>query len=138
MGIALTCNDCVDCSLDIYLRRVEVENLRGGERDVRLFRHHDFNIGGSREGDTAYYDPAWRALIHYKGRHWFMVSGTDGKEWGLSSYATGRPNLRRRTALRVCKFTTSVFDCCMTPRNREVKDLQTLSRPVGPTPRTDR
>jgi len=89
MGIALTCNDCVDCSLDIYLRRVEVENLHGGERDVRLFWHQDFNIGGSREGDTAYYDPSRKALIHYKGRHWFMVSGSNGKEWGLSSYATG-------------------------------------------------
>lgn len=89
MGLILTCHDCVDCNLDIYLRRVEIENLRGGERDVRLFWHQDFNIGGSREGDTAYYDPVRRALIHYKGRHWFLVSGTNGKEWGLSSYATG-------------------------------------------------
>lgn len=89
LGLALTCHDCVDCSLDIYLRRIEIENLRGGERDVRLFFHHDLNIAGSREGDTAYYDPAHRALIHYKGRHWFLVSGTNGQEWGLSSYAIG-------------------------------------------------
>jgi oligosaccharide amylase len=90
MGLRLTCHDCVDCSADIYLRRIEVENLRGeGERDVRLFWHQDFNIAGSREGDTAYYDPARRALIHYKGQHWFLISGTNGKEWGLSSYAVG-------------------------------------------------
>ncbi len=89
MQIALTCHDCVDCNLDIFLRRVEIENLGGGERDIRLFWHQDFNIAGSREGDTAYYDPARRALIHYKGRFWFLVSGTNGREWGLSSYATG-------------------------------------------------
>jgi oligosaccharide amylase len=89
MGLALTCHDCVDCNLDIYLRCIEIENLRGGERDVRLFWHQDFNISASREGDTAYYDPARRALIHYKGHHWFLISGTNGSEWGLSSYATG-------------------------------------------------
>ena len=89
LGLALTCHDCVDCNLNIYLRRVEIENLRGGERDVRLFWHQDFNIAASREGDTAYYDPARRALIHYKGSHWFLISGANAREQGLSSYATG-------------------------------------------------
>jgi len=89
MGLILTCHDCVDCNANIFLRRVEIENLHGGERDVRLFWHHDLNIAGSREGDTAYYDPARRALIHYKGQHWFLFSGSNGKEWGLSSYAVG-------------------------------------------------
>lgn len=89
MGLSLICNDCVDCNSDIFMRRVEIHNLGGGERDVRLFWHHDLNIAGSREGDTAYYDPARRALIHYKGQHWFLLSGSNGKEWGLSSYAVG-------------------------------------------------
>ncbi len=89
MGLRLICHDCVDCSSDTYLRRIELENLHGGERDVRLFWHHDLNIAGSREGDTAYYDPSRRALIHYKGQHWFLISGTNGREWGLSSYAVG-------------------------------------------------
>ena len=89
MGLILTCNDCVDCNSDIFLRRVEVENTLGGERDVRLFWHHDLNIAGSRDGDTAFYDPTRRALLHYKGPHWFLINGTNGEEWGLSSYAVG-------------------------------------------------
>lgn len=89
MGLALVCHDCVDCNLDIFLRKVEVENLWDYERDVRLFWHQDLNINGSREGDTAYYDPARRALLHYKSHYWFLISGTNGREWGLSSYATG-------------------------------------------------
>lgn len=89
MGLRLICQDCVDCNSDILLRRVEIHNLFGGERDVRLFWHHDLNIQSSREGDTAYYDPIHRAILHYKGRHWFLISGTNGKEWGLSSYAVG-------------------------------------------------
>lgn len=89
LGLALLCRDCVDCNKDIFLRQVEIENLRPEERDVRLFWHHDLNIAGSREGDTAYYDPERRALFHYKGAHWFLISGTNGQEWGLSSHAVG-------------------------------------------------
>ncbi len=89
LGLRLVCHDCIDCNLDIYLRKIEIENLQGGERDVRLFWHQDFNIAGSREGDTAYYDPATRSLIHYKGQHWFLINGGSESDWGLSSYATG-------------------------------------------------
>ncbi len=89
MGLKLTCHDCVDCSSDVYLRKIVVENLKDGERDVRLFWHLDLNIAGSREGDTAYYDPRQKALIHYKGRHWILISGANERDWGLSSYAVG-------------------------------------------------
>ena len=89
LGLALTCSDCVDCNSDTLLRRVEIENLQGGVRDARLFWHLDLNLGGSREGDTAFYDPTRRALMHYKGPHWFLMSGTNGTDWGLSSYAVG-------------------------------------------------
>ncbi len=89
LGLRLICNDCVDCSADVYMRRIEVHNLRGGERDVRLFWHQDLNIAGSREGDTAYYDPTRRSIIHYKGQHWFLMNASNGQENGLSSYAVG-------------------------------------------------
>jgi oligosaccharide amylase len=89
LGIALTCRDCVDFDLDLYLRRIDLENLREEKRDVRLFFHHDFEIGGNPDGDTAYYHPGERALIHYKGQNWFLVNGMTQRVWGLSSYATG-------------------------------------------------
>jgi GH15 family glucan-1,4-alpha-glucosidase len=92
LGIAITCSDCVDFDLDLYLRRMEFEDVReegGGPREVRVFFHHAFQIGGAGEGDTAYYYPQDRSLRHYKGRYWFVVSGMTERVWGLSSYSIG-------------------------------------------------
>jgi oligosaccharide amylase len=89
LGIALVCRDCVDFSLNLYLRKMEFENLRDHPRDVRVFFHHAFHIGGSSEGDTAYYYPNDRSLRHYKGQHWFLISGMTERVWGLSSYSIG-------------------------------------------------
>ncbi len=90
IGIALTCSDCVDYDENIFLRRIDVENLHEGtQREVRLFFHHDLDIGGTWDGDTAFYHPSERALIHYKGRHWFLINAMTARVWGLSSFATG-------------------------------------------------
>lgn len=89
LGLALDCHDCVDFDADIFLRQIEIRNLRGGTREVRLFFHHDFDIGGASGGDTAYYHPGERSLIHYKGRYWFLISAMTERVWGLSSYAAG-------------------------------------------------
>ncbi len=89
MQIALTCHDGVDLDSCVFVRRIDVENLGTGRRDVRLFFHQGFIIGGYREGDTAYYDPTERALIHYKGQFWFLVNAMTTRVWGLSSFATG-------------------------------------------------
>lgn len=50
-------------------------NHAGREREVRLFFHHDFHIMGNDVGDTAYYEPEHRAVIHYKGPRWFLING---------------------------------------------------------------
>ena len=42
----------------LFVRRVEITNLRRTAREVRLFFHHDFRITESDVGDTAAYDPA--------------------------------------------------------------------------------
>lgn len=89
MGLKLTCRDCVDLDAALLVRRIDVENCRAEEREVVLFFHHDFNIHGSSEGDTACYHPVERALLHYKGSSWFLASGMTKHAWGLSSFATG-------------------------------------------------
>ncbi len=89
IGIELVCRDCVDFDLNLFLRKVEIKNLAGGKRDLRLFFHQDFHVGGSYDGDTAYYHPGDRSIIHYKGRHWFVVNAMTERVWGLSSFATG-------------------------------------------------
>ena len=65
-----------------------VRDTSGAPGEVRLFFHHDFYISESEVGNTAYFDPDEKALIHYKGRRYFLIS-TDSPE-GVETFATGR------------------------------------------------
>ncbi len=97
LGLRLVCRDCVDFDRDLYVRKVEIENLLPMTRDVRLFWHHDFNLNESSEGNTAYYAPNLKAMIHYKGKTWMLASVSvedgsrdDGKaDFGVHHYAIG-------------------------------------------------
>ena len=92
LGVELRCHDCVDFHDQIYLRQIIVRDLRprddGSARDLRLFFHHDFYISETNIGDTVFYDPAIGALIHHKGRRYFLI-GTDA-HGGVETYAMGR------------------------------------------------
>src|SRR5258708_24218084 len=90
---------------DIYFPQVGLENHTGGDpcrfrggadrvfaldRDVRLFQHFDAHLFGNDIGDSAFYDPRTRAIVHYKGRRYFLLSGVNAKgESGLASFAIG-------------------------------------------------
>ncbi len=89
LGIRIISRDCVDYDLNIFMRKLEIENLKETPRDVRLFFHHAFHIGGSADGDTAYFYPNDRSLRHYKGLYWFLASGMTERVWGLTSYSIG-------------------------------------------------
>jgi oligosaccharide amylase len=86
LGIEMVCNDTVASHENIFLRRVRVRNLRPESREVRVFLHHDFRIYENKVGDTAYYDPATSALVHYQRRRYFLIN----TEQPFSSFATGR------------------------------------------------
>src|SRR5712691_10977524 len=92
LGLELICADVVDLDRDLLLRRVDVRDLtapRGGEREVRLFWHHDLDMGGTAEGNTAYYAPELAAVIHYRGPNWLLLNlQVDGRA-GVSHYAAG-------------------------------------------------
>jgi GH15 family glucan-1,4-alpha-glucosidase len=75
LGLMIKAADAVDFHEDLLVRRFEITNLDGEPKGVRLFFHQDFHIAGSELGDTAYYEPQRKAVIHYKGAHWFMVNG---------------------------------------------------------------
>ena len=94
LGVALLCNDVVAHSENIFMRKIIVKNLSNRKKDIRLFFHHDFHIHGSALGDTAYYDPDVRALIHYKGNRYFLISGIRNKKQGIDQYATGTKEFR--------------------------------------------
>lgn len=75
LGLDIQVVDAVDFYENLFVRRFEVTNRANMQRDVRLFFHHDFRINGSEASDTAYYEPDYRAVIHYKGANWFLING---------------------------------------------------------------
>jgi len=91
LGIAMHCRDAVDFDRNIYFKEVTVEDQTGRDRDVRLFHQFDAHLNGNETGDSAYYDPRSQAIVHYKGRRYFLLSGTTGGHaFGLTSFAIGQ------------------------------------------------
>lgn len=76
LGILLEIDDFVDSEMSAFVRNIHVVNLRDTAREVRLFMHQAFAIGDSRSNtDTAQYLPDSDAILHYRGRRAFIVSG---------------------------------------------------------------
>lgn len=81
MGVLLEMDDVVDANVSAFMRNIHVVNLRNQAREIRLFTHQAFVIGDTRSNtDTAQYLPDSDAVLHYRGRRAFIVSGaTNGK-----------------------------------------------------------
>lgn len=76
IGILLEFDDAVDASVNAFVRNIHVVNLWNRPRDVRLFMHQAFAVGDGRSNtDTAQYLPDSDAILHYRGRRVFLVSG---------------------------------------------------------------
>src|SRR5256885_521058 len=91
LGLSLRFRDAVDFDRNIYFKEVTVEDAMGRERQVRFFQHFDAHLFGNDTGDSAYYDPRSQAVVHYKGRRYFLISGSSGgSAYGLSSFAIGQ------------------------------------------------
>jgi glucoamylase len=95
-GLLLSCRDAVDFHENIYLREISVENMTPRRREVRLFFSQDFNISGNDVGDTAAYDPASGAIVHYKGSRYFLVDGFAVPGKGISQFAVGQKGIGGR------------------------------------------
>lgn len=93
LQVELRVQDAVHFRDDVYLKRVEVINRARAAREIRLFFTHDFSIDQTDIGDTALYDLATDAVIHYKADKWFLISGRAG-ERGTYQYATGTKRFR--------------------------------------------
>lgn len=86
MGIEITSNDTVASHENIFLRRVTVKNLRSERREVKVFMHQDLRIYENQFGDTAFFDPVSKGIIHYKKHRYFLFN----TEPHFESFATGR------------------------------------------------
>ena len=89
LGLELRCFDTVDFDLNVYLKKVEVTDLGGKERQVRLFFTQDFHLYGNEIGDTAYFDPRTGTLLHYKANRYFLINCCTASKQGADGYACG-------------------------------------------------
>lgn len=59
----------------IFVRRILISNRTDSERSIRIFFNVQYEMAGTPKGDTAYYDPAIGACIHYEGNAAILSSG---------------------------------------------------------------
>ncbi len=92
LKISVEAADGVDFHENLLVRRFLITNDADHEREIHVFFHQDFHIDGYEVGDTAYYEPDRRAVIHYKGGNWFLINGAilmdegkSGADWEPSA-----------------------------------------------------
>lgn len=88
IGVTIRAQDVVHNENNVFIRHFTIENNSTKERTIKLFFSQQFRIAESRRGDTAFYDPRVRAIVHYKGHSTFLVNATiNGKQF--SEYNIG-------------------------------------------------
>ncbi len=76
LGVYLEFDDTVDAEMSVFIRNIHVVNQHQDSRDIRLYMYQAFAIGDSRSAtDTAQYLPDSDAILHYRGRRAFVISG---------------------------------------------------------------
>ncbi len=90
LELELKCSDVVDLDMNIYIKKIEVNNLTNKHRQIRLFFSHEFNLYGNEIGGTAYFDPRSCSIIHYKINRYFLISYRANDEWGVKHFGCGR------------------------------------------------
>lgn len=86
--VELLFNDIVYNEKNIFVRKVRVKNLANRRRQLKVFFNQQFTIFGLNEGNTAYFDPDKRVIIHYRGRRIFLVGGRSNGNF-FSEYSIG-------------------------------------------------
>jgi oligosaccharide amylase len=94
LALELRCCDVVDFHRPVLVRRIEIHNLTDQHREVRLIHHQDFNLYGTRVGDTVYFDPQLRALVHYRQSRYLMACWYADGEQQIDEFATGTAGFR--------------------------------------------
>jgi GH15 family glucan-1,4-alpha-glucosidase/ferredoxin len=89
LKLAMYCNDVVDFNRNILVRKIKVKNLAQHHRTARVFHHQGLHMFGTNIGNTAYYDPELRSIVHYHGKRYLMVTFWAGGEQRIDEYATG-------------------------------------------------
>lgn len=81
-GVTLKVQNAVHNERNVFLRKIIVQNDRPDGREVKVFLAQQFRISESRRGDTGFFDPRVKALVHYKGHSTFLINATcDGRQF---------------------------------------------------------
>lgn len=90
LGLRLVLSGTVHHLRNFYLVHCRVYNLRGESREIKLFFHQDFSLGGNDVGDTVLFDPISNAILQYKRNFYLLIGGqVKGKEPGFDQFTTG-------------------------------------------------
>jgi len=88
LGVEVHITDVLAHDKNIFLRNVKVHNTFDVDRELRVFFNHQLEIYHSEKGDTAFYDPEAKTIIHYEGKRAFLANAMiDGR--GISDYTVG-------------------------------------------------
>lgn len=90
LGLTVEFDDLVDSEYSALLRNLHIISDHNEKRDIRLFMHQAFIIGDSASNtDTVQYMPNDHAMLHYRGRRAFIISGQiQGGKW-FDQYTCG-------------------------------------------------
>ncbi len=88
LGIEILIEEAVLAESATHVRRLLITNTAAHPKAVKIFSTHDLRIGGHDVGDTAFYHPYSDSIIHYKGPHAFLFSGSAGEQ-GLDEFTCG-------------------------------------------------
>lgn len=89
LGLEMHCCDVVDYHRPVLVRRIELVNRTDQPREARLVHNQHFCLYGTKVGETAYYDPLLRSLIHYRNERYIMACFYVEGEQQIDEYATG-------------------------------------------------
>lgn len=88
LHLELQMDDVLYNEKNIFIRHIVIENKTDVERTVRIFFNSQFEISATAKGDTAYYDPQAKAVVHYEGSRAFLLSGMVNGV-GVSDWSVG-------------------------------------------------
>lgn len=95
LQLTLLFNDFVYHSENVFVRKIRIRNQSMQDRDFRFFFNQDFHLYGDKQQDTAFYEPEFKAMVHYRKRRYFWISGMkDDGEKGIDTFTTGKSEYR--------------------------------------------
>ncbi|KKR29931.1 hypothetical protein A2715_04325 [Candidatus Woesebacteria bacterium RIFCSPHIGHO2_01_FULL_39_32] len=74
VGIELHFKDILYNEKNIFIREISIKNLFDRKRKLKIYFNQQFNISQTHTGETAYYDPRGKSIVHYKGRRVFLIN----------------------------------------------------------------